>query len=380
MTILVIIFFLSLLVGQLGGMTIAPGVTIYIHDFVLCILLLVGFINTYKKNKFVRPALLVPIVSFILVGVVSLLVNYSRFQPDQIGQSALYLLRWSAYAGLYLLIVQKIVSAPMLFAGLFGFGTTLSFFGLVQYVLYPELRNVSYLGWDPHYYRLFSTLFDPNFVGILIVITFFLGIYMWRKMPRKTLVLAQGVNVLALYLTYSRSSYLAFVVGVLSLILFHKKWKWLMLLAIFMFAIVVIPKPGGKTLLLTRIDSSIARLGNWQESVGIIGRSPFIGNGFNTLRFIRVPTASDSTSHALAGVDSSILFLLATTGIIGMVVYGWIFLSIIRLHGTVFGGLLYSVLAALFVHSLFTNSLFYPWVMIWLWVFVGAGELVIFDT
>ena len=178
MTILVIIFFLSLLVGQLGGMTIAPGVTIYIHDFVLCILLLVGFINTYKKNKFVRPALLVPIVSFILVGVVSLLVNYSRFQPDQIGQSALYLLRWSAYAGLYLLIVQKIVSAPMLFAGLFGFGTTLSFFGLVQYVLYPELRNVSYLGWDPHYYRLFSTLFYPNFVGILIVITFFLGIYM----------------------------------------------------------------------------------------------------------------------------------------------------------------------------------------------------------
>jgi hypothetical protein len=358
-------------------MTIAPGVTIYIHDVVLCIVLFVGVLRVFAKKKYIRPALLLPIVSFILVGAVSLLFNYFRFKPDQIGQSALYLLRWSTYAGLYLLIVQEIVSAPMLFAGLFGFGTTLSVFGLVQYVFYPELRNLSYLGWDPHYFRLFSTLFDPNFAGILIVLTFFLGIYMRRKMVRKTLILAHGVNVLALYLTYSRSSFVAFIVWVLCLIIFYKKWKWLALLAVFILALVIIPKPGGKTLLLTRMDSSVARLGNWQESIGIIARAPIIGNGFNTLRFVRSSDVDNSPSRAAAGLDSSILFLLATTGSIGTVVYGWIFWSLIRLYRTVFGGLLYSVLAALLVHSVFTNSLFYPWVMIWLWVFVGAGELMI---
>lgn len=377
MTLLVIIFLLSLLVGQLGSILLAPGVTIYIHDVVLCILLIVGMAKVFVKKKYIRPALFVPIVSFILVGAVSLVVNYFRFRPDQIGQSALYLLRWTAYAGLYFLIVQKIVSASLLLAGLFGFGTTLSIFGLVQYVFYPELRNLSYLGWDPHYYRLFSTLFDPNFAGILIVLTFFLGTYMWRKMHHKTLILAEAVNVFALYLTYSRSSYLAFIVGIFFLIFFHKKWKWFIVLALFILALVVIPKPGGKTLLLTRVDSSVARLGNWQESLELIARSPIIGNGFNTLRFIRVPTLVDSASHAVAGVDSSILFLLATTGIIGTVVYGWIFLSIIRLYRGI--TVLYAVLIALFVHSVFTNSLFYPWVMIWFWVFVGAGELVIFD-
>ena len=45
--------------------------------------------------------------------------------------------------------------------------------------VYPDLRNLWYLGWDPHYYRVFATLLDPNYVGILLVLTIFVWIYIW---------------------------------------------------------------------------------------------------------------------------------------------------------------------------------------------------------
>jgi hypothetical protein len=33
-----------------------------------------------------------------------------------------------------------------------------------------------------------------------------------------------------------------------------------------------------------------------------------------------------------------------------------------------------SALAALLIHSLFNNSLFYAWIMIWWWIFMGIVE------
>ena len=384
MQVALVFFFFSLLFGQLGGISPAPGVTFYIHDIVLGAVFLVGIFEVVRRKKVFRPALFLPITSFIFIATVSLIVNFFRFNQNDMLQSSLYLLRWGTYAWFYIILVQRRVSPVFVLYGLFGFGTGVSVLGLVQYVLYPELRNLSYLGWDPHYYRLFSTFLDPNFAGIIIVFTVFLGIYFWRKTRHTSILFVEVLNIIALYLTYSRSSYLAFVVGTAVLIVFRKKWKAFVLLVFFVLAIVLVPKPGGNTLLLTRMDSTLARVGNWQDSLGIIGQAPIIGHGFNTLRFLHTPDVQGApgapVSRSAAGVDSSVLFLLATTGVIGTIVYGWIMWSMIRLYQVhrstcELQGILWSVLTSLFVHSLFTNSLFYPWVMIWLWVFVAACEL-----
>lgn len=382
---LLILFFLSLLVGPLGGISISSGVTIYIHDVFLLVVLVAGLFSLLKTKRFQRPVLFYPIAAFFCIGVVSLLVNYFRFTPGEIVQSSLYLWRWGAYALLYVVLSQQSLSSSFLLFGLFSFGTGLSVLGYVQYVLYPELRNLSYLGWDPHLYRLFSTLLDPNFVGILIVVTVFLGFYLWKTSHYKVVPFLEILNLVALYLTYSRSSYAAFIAGVLAYIIYYKKWNAILFIAVFIIALVYIPKPGGKTLLLRRMDSTVSRIENWQESIRLISASPIIGNGFNTLRFAQHPgmlTEGELVSKAGAGVDSSILFLFATTGVLGVLAYGWIIvkeLQFIQKNKSLpeFSGLIIVSITSLMTHSIFVNSLVYPWVVIWMWTLFAAGELLV---
>ncbi len=383
MTLVLILFFCSLLAGPLGGITIFSGVTVYLHDVILCALLVTGILTSGERKKY-APVLLYPILSFFGIGLLSLVVNYSRFTPIEIVQSSLYLWRWGAYALLYIILVRRLSQSSIIFGGLYGFGTALSVFGFVQYLLYPELRNLSYLGWDPHLYRLFSTLLDPNFTGIIIVLTLCSGMYLWSGTKKTWISLMQIINLVALYLTYSRSSHLALIIASVVYALYYKKWKMILCIALFIVALVYIPKPGGKTLLLSRMDSTISRIENWQDSLHIIEKSPILGNGFNTLRFIQKmprPLADgELVSRARSGVDSSILFLLATTGILGLTSYGWIVWKTVNFFRQYkklkdYSGVLLVSFVAVTVHSMFVNSLVYPWVMIWLWALLAAGEI-----
>jgi O-antigen ligase len=384
MQVLFLLLFGSLLFGQLGALPVAPGITLYAHDIVVSLILGVGAVTVIQRKKFLRPQAIVPILFFIIAGCISLILNVFRFSNGEIGWSSLYLLRWCLYAGLYVLLMQEVVSSKFLFRWLYIFGTGISIAGLFQYILYPELRNLAYLGWDPHFYRLFSILFDPNFAGIIIVLTIILGVYLTIVKKSNVLIVTQVINVLALYLTYSRSSYLAAAIAAICFILCSKKWKLLVLFMLVLTAIIVIPTPGGKTLRLTRIDSTIARIQNWQESVRLIQQSPVIGYGFNTLRYIKSQTGQSlpevSVSKAGAGTDSSILFLMATTGILGTIIYIWLYKTIFRIfagqkHAYLLKTIFLCVASAVLTHSLFVNSMFYAWVMVWLWIFSGACEL-----
>jgi O-antigen ligase len=245
----------------------------------------------------------------------------------------------------------------------------------MQFFLYPDLRNLMYLGWDPHYYRLFSTLLDPNFMGIVFVLTLLLGFGLWKKKHKKFLLTAgQVIAFVSLLLTYSRSSYVAFAVAVLCLAVLTKKWKIVAAAVAFTGLVFILPRIPGSTLSLLRSDSSLARVGNWQESLKLIAKAPVFGFGFDTLRYIQ-PASGVFVSKAAAGLDSSVLFILATTGIAGFAAYSILFIAMIRTgRHTAF---YIASVSALLVHSLFVNSMFYPWVMIWMWILAGA---VTYDT
>lgn len=383
-----IILLITLVFGQLSAFVPTPGVVIYLHDIVLVALLCVGFV---RKKPWRKPALFWPIVSFIVIGLVSLQINFTRFTPWQIGQGSLYLVRWIAYALLYVLIVQQSGLRIFLLSGLYVTGSVFSFLGLIQFALYPSLRNLSYLGWDPHYFRLFSTFLDPNYAGIFITLTIFLGLSIHHQVKSDTSRMhehgrydisfrevlwwvALVVNATALYLTYSRGGYLAFVVGFAVWTLIQKKKLFSWLFICFIAAIVIIPRPGGETLRLDRMDSTIARLENWQEAVSFFQKSPIIGHGFNTVRFLprlnEMVKPGDPVSHAAAGVDNSFLFLLVTSGVAGLGVYLWLLWTSVRKSAPI--GVV--LVVALVVHALFVNSLFYPWIMLWFWMYWGAVE------
>jgi hypothetical protein len=325
------ILFLTLIFGQLQRWQ-----GLYLHDAVLVLLLMFN----YKKLKIYRPVLW-----FVIAGLVSLAVNGFPLI------ASLYLLRFFSYS---LLLNLKIKPKYLLWLS-----SGIATLGLLQYIFLPDTRFLASLNWDDHYYRLISTLFDPNFTGIILVLGLILTLF---KFPRVWWLYL--IQVPALLLTYSRSSYLALFAAGFYLAVVKKKMKFFLLgFGILCLMLLALPRPGGEGVKLERLFSVTSRLDNYQEGIKLWLKHPVFGLGFNNLRAVR----ADLISHAAGGLDSSLLFVLATTGIIGLAAYFNLLKCLWEKNL-----LLRVSLVALLVHSLFVNSLFYPWVMIWLWSIVNG--------
>lgn len=384
MKTLIWVFVISLVFGQTVRIPLGPDAVIYLHDIVLLILTAVSLWHVRKKKTFRVPLHYRPVLAFVLAGFVSLIVNSHRVTAGQMSVSFLYLVRWVGYSLVYIIVVQRLSVLKTWLAGLFASGVLVAFLGIFQFFYYPDLRNLFYLGWDPHYYRVFSTFFDPNFAGIIFVCTVFLGFYFYFQKNRLKILGITLIPFVALILTFSRSSYAAFFAGSVALAYMQKKLKYLgLLFTIFIVFFFAIPNPGKAYLHMDRKVSSMARLENWKESVSLIQKSPIFGYGFNTLRYINQGPYTDTiVSHARAGVDNSFLFILATTGLFGLGAYGWMLVSVfkavltktVNFRLSMFRHAVFAVLIAVIIHSQFVNSLFYPQVMIWMWILIGICE------
>src|SRR3989338_2063484 len=161
----------------------------------------------------------------------------------------------------------------------------LIFFSIAQYFLYPNLRNLQYLGWDPHQYRIFGTLFDTSaqaaIVGLLILF-FLFERKIIPNMTRYALLLSSVVTGL---LTYSRGFYISFLS---TLAVFFVKTKQFFLLGgilvIFAMGVFALPKPFGEGVNLQRTFSLESRLRDNREAVDIFNKSPLFGIGYNQIR------------------------------------------------------------------------------------------------
>ncbi|MBU3923277.1 O-antigen ligase family protein [Patescibacteria group bacterium] len=331
--ILIYLLFFILPFGQLERF---PGLPLYLHDLVILLLIMLNL----KFLKLSRSIWL-----FVFACLLSLIINIFRFSFPEILFSSLYLIRWLAYACLLPIFRRLKLDLKPLLKYLC---LALAILGILQYLFIPDTRFLAALNWDDHYYRLISTVFDPNYLGLIFV----LGLILFNLQLLPSLVL-----FIALLLTYSRSSYLSLLAVIFAYVILKKKFKYLWLILIFAF-LPFLPRPGGEGVKLERIFSINQRFANYQESLQLIKVSPVVGLGFNTLRYYQ----GDPVSHAAAGLDSSLLFVLATTGVIGFLAY----LNLLKSFWQI--SLLVKLsLVAILVHSLFQNSLFYPLIMIWLW-------------
>ena len=381
MIVLAILLWVSLLMGQLGGIRVSDGVTLYIQDIALFLIIFGAILRYGLLQRLWKFNLARPIGLFILLGVLSLGANIFQYPIWVTVKGSLYLWRWAVYALFYGVVLVSPFSLRFWLGWLGSFGVALAGVGLLQYLWYPDLRNLWYLGWDPHYYRLFATLLDPNYVGILLVLSIVVLSYMLSLYVRRRVWIAAliGMTGIALLLTFSRSSYLAFLGGLVVTIVFLKRWKeGVFLVLLFLLAVVYIPKPGGDTLSLFRRDSTVARIQNWEQTIARIGERPVFGYGFNVVPFIGREEATNLPGRRGSGIDSSILFVGVTTGVIGVFGYLWLMAKQVSLATRSKNNSLKIVVLASFVailvHSLFVNSLFYPWVMVWMWTLVGVVE------
>jgi O-antigen ligase len=311
----------------------------------------------------------------------------------------LYLVRFVAYAGLFFvvrdLLKLELLKRLKLSFLLIAVGVGSAVLGLLQYFLYPNLRNLAYLGWDPHYKRLFGAFLDPQFAGVVLALTAILLFYRaingsTTKSINKNIVMQfiASVIFISLLLTYSRSSYLALIGGLLALGKLGRLGKYgkLRILGILTIAVLLVlwfARPDGVGGNLLRKDTVDSRINSWGEAIRIWKEKPIFGVGFNMYRYAhgkpertRIERMfTNQTNRAGAGVDNSFLFVLATTGILGFLAYLRIWRELVKSAPKSASSLTKAIMVALFIHAGFNNTLFYPHIMWWTWVYFSQFSL-----
>lgn len=353
---LIYLLVFSLCLGQFGKISFGSGISLYIHDILVLFIL-------FGRRRLPKLKLLKPILAFASIAFLSLLLAISQLPFANLLISSLYLWRWLAFAAVFFAVRQN--QPKNLTQALIASGFVVAVSGLLQYILLPDTRFLFTSFWDDHYYRLIGTFFDPNFTGLYLSLTILLIIQNFKFIKKQNhfaiCYLLFVICVSALALTFSRSSYLAFLTGLFFIFAKSIK-KFIVFMLVFTLFIFMLPKPGGEGVNLLRNSSINARLLSSQQTLKLIKQKPLLGHGFNTLRFIR----QDFTSHSAAGADNSFIFLLATTGIIGLIIYLWLLKEIWVTHFA-----LRPLLLAFIIHAQFVNSLFFAPLMLYFWLIIS---------
>ncbi len=337
------------------------------------ILLVFGKVGKPKVFRF--------ILGFLAVSLFSLLFSLTFYNSSKVLVGAFYLLRLSAYAGFFAIVWNYSDTMKLkatLLNALILVSLLTAIFGWIQYFWAPDLRDLKFLGWDDHLFRLTGTFFDPAFTSIIIVLGFLVTFGKIAESNKKKLIPIGLVLIVSLAFTYARAAYLALVGGLAVFIILKKKaklifWPVILLLLLLPF----LPRPAGEGVRLERVQSAINKIENYQETIEFFQQSPLLGLGFNNLCTARLKYlgAQDSISHSCSGSDSSILLVVATTGTVGLLIFINMAIGLIRSTGDgIYGTIFKSCCGALFVHSLFVNSLFYPWIMGWMGILLAISQ------
>ena len=332
------------------------------------IVLSLTFISLFKNYK-LSSRLILPIFTFFTVGLISLLMASRLYPWSSILVGSMYLVRWLAYSLFFASIIQLIKPVRIAYI-IYSLGLLTVVISLGQYLVFPDIRSLVVSEWDPHYYRAVGQFLDPGFTGIILVFTLiFLTMNPFKN--RLINLISWSASYLAFALTYSRSSYAAFLVSMAYISWRRKSLKFFLFIVIlFITTLYALPRSsGGEGVDLERTSSIQARIDSWATAWRIYTQHPIIGAGFNVYRYAQ---GASLKSHAGAGADSSLLFVAATTGLVGLLAYLWYLRSLYLLSTVNYE--LRATLVAVLVHSMFLNSLFYPAVMVWLSLLVLSAS------
>ena len=202
-----------------------------------------------------------------------------------------------------------------------------------------------------------------------------LGYYFNTKNQKALFLLA--FLIVSIAFTYSRASYLSLVAGASVMFILLKKYKFILAIILTTFIIVIfLPRPSSSGVQLERLYSVFLRIENYKETIFIWKKYPLFGVGYNNICLARKAMLKDFSyhSHSCSGADSSILFILATTGVVGLMVIMGLLKEIKKvMTKSYYSTVLVSCFVALFVHSMFHNSMFYSWVIGWMMILLSLS-------
>ena len=398
---------LLLVVGNLGRFPIAAigakDAPILFNDVLVVALLAAGALAGARARawRLDFPALLA--LGFAFVGGVSAALAVPRFglSGTELAFSLAYLVRWLAYFGVYLVVINTVrledvgpvweaLEAALLVLAGFGILQSLFLPGFAQ-IVYPE--SVRYVDWDPQGHRLVSTILDPNLVGSLLVLGL-LVMLARLSVGARTRLWKPLVLLTALVLTMSRGSLFSLVVGGLVILgargLSRRLVRWAALAGV--LALPFVPALIRMALTYHRLavtdPSAMTRVADWLRGLTVLAGNPVIGIGFNTYGFVQRAYGWTAVGKGTFGVAGGLLFAAVMTGFVGLALYLAMVWLVLRRCRRIWRersrpaeqrGLAVGVSAAtvaVLVSSLFTNAMFFPFVMEPLWVLWGLSFVI----
>jgi hypothetical protein len=248
-------------------------------------------------------------------------------------------------------------------------------FGIIQYIFFYDLRDLKFVGWDDHYFRLVSTLLDPGYTVIVYIVGFILTLKSRIIGDISIKYTTAFLFIVSILLTYSRAGYLALIAAALFLMASRKRY-YIIAFILFSLLIFLLPKPRSSGVELGRTFSILSRIRNTQETFKIFTKYPLFGIGYNNICLYRIKMLNTDNpySHSCSGSDSSILLLLSTMGVLGFVYSAkmvWDFSK--SCPKSIYKEILAYVLLVVLVASFFNNTLFYNYILGLLMVFVGIS-------
>jgi O-antigen ligase len=314
-----------------------------------------------------------------LVGFLSL-IGFSRAFQLSFTPGIFYSLRLLNFIGFYFCVSwqlgQKQLTIPKLIQVLGGAVTIFALLGLGQFIFFPDSRALFLLGWDDHLNRLIGTFLDPNFSGAFLTLGFLL---FELKFPKARLISA--LLFVATILTYSRGGFLVLAVSVILLGVYKKSFKYILSLGTLMLVLILaLPHPPGEGTNLGRTTSIATRVTSQEQGISAYLKYPILGVGFNNYPALQQLLCTKDNScqknnypnHSSAP-DNSFLFVFITTGLLGATLFlGWLW-QILR-WSIKHSFLAFSSLIVISIHSLFNNTFFYPFIMVWMFVVLSMEE------
>lgn len=385
----------SIVLGQLVRLPIGDS-AILPNDIILPALVAGWILKKLVSRRWElrQHSLTLPIALMLLVMFLSLVINIGREDTKEWWNGALYFIRWVEYLALFWIgldVFRTHARAKKYLNIIIGTGVILAILGFIQLKVFPDFSFMVPQGWDPHVGRLLSTWFDPNFLGglfvLLIAIAASVALYTPFRQSR-WLWIATGIMSLATVLTFSRSAYVGLVValGIIGLV---RSRVALFLGALAMISVVMfVPRVQERVIGIRSVDETAQlRLVSYRNAFTVIGDHPLLGVGYNLYKYVQVEYnfLETTNEHSASGSDSSLLTIWVTTGTIGLVIYLWLFLSMMveawrtwrdqRLprQWQGYGLGLVAGLSGLFAHSQFVNGLQYPHLMEMMWLLVAMS-------
>lgn len=336
--------------GQLGRISFFnQQINFYLYEVTLTLSLFILLFKYHFKPIEENWKKFLPIFIFLGILIISLLVDLAKFTQFQNLIGLLYLYRLHLYF-IYFFYLQYHTQKNKKFSivikrGVFIMAVLTIVSTLIQYFLYPDLRNLYYQGWDPHLYRTFGVFFDTSIAAAIFGL-FFLTI----NQP-----IIKIIYLLIVALSFSRSIYLGLSLTLIYLFIRQKQLKKIIFFLIFFATLIFfIPKPSGEGVNLKRLYSIDSRIEDYIQGINLWKEKPLIGYGYNRIRYVK----NGDSVHSGATYSSSFLTILVSSGILGMISFIWALWSLRRSNK-----LAPILLIFLSIVSLFDNVILHPFIL-----------------